>query len=268
MDENLFARPLELVRDSGIPAHTLIEQWLIDAISRGELTAGDKLPREQDLAACFGVSRMTLRQALGRLESRAVLKRIPGRFGGTFVIGPKIECDLTGLVGFTELMRRANVRAGARVISATTIAAPRAAAEALRLQRDDLVHRIVRVRSVGRSPLALERACFPASVFPDLLSHRLNGSLYNLMRKHYQQEPRTATDFLEPVSATADEAELLDIGPGAPLMMIERTAQTSAGLPVEFSRDLFRPDRLRVSVRSGWDARGNAASVHDAAVAD
>jgi GntR family transcriptional regulator len=48
----------------------------------------------------------------------------------------------------------------------------------------------------------------------------------------------------------ADAAEL-GIAPGAPLMLIERTAYAADGTPVEFARDLFRPDRVRIAVRSG-----------------
>ena len=86
------------------------------AIDEGALVAGDKLPREEQLAAALGVSRMTLRQALATLDGLGTIVRKPGRLGGTFVAEPRIVCDLTGLAGFTEQMRRAHVRAGARMV--------------------------------------------------------------------------------------------------------------------------------------------------------
>jgi GntR family transcriptional regulator len=101
---------------------------------------------------------MTLRQALGRLESRDVIVRLPGRRGGTFVAEPKIECDLSGWAGFTDVMRRAHVRVGATVVSARTVPASRAVAEGLGLARGDAVYEVVRVRRAGRRPLALERS--------------------------------------------------------------------------------------------------------------
>ena len=64
---------------AGLPAHVRIEQWLMRLISEGIVLPGDKLPKEQDLAEGLGVSRMTLRQALGTLELRGVVERIPGR---------------------------------------------------------------------------------------------------------------------------------------------------------------------------------------------
>jgi GntR family transcriptional regulator len=257
--EQIFTRVSQVERLPGVTAHSQIEHWFMAAITSGELAPGDRLPREQDLASAFGVSRMTLRQALSGLEGRGVIERVPGRAGGTFIREPKIEWDLTGLAGFTEQLSRANLKAKARVVSAETIAAPRAVASALGLPRSAPVHEVVRVRSADRVPLALERSYFPAEVFPDLLSQRLTGSLYRLMGRRYQQEPRTATEALEPVSTSATEAELLGVPPHTAMMLIERTAYTAAGLAVEYARDLFRPDRIRISIRSGWqDGRAQA----------
>lgn len=250
LDDVLRSLP-DLRQDARIPAHTRIEQWLVDAIAKGEISPGDRLPAERDFAAALGVSRMTLRQALAGLERKGVLVRIPGRAGGAFVAEPKIECDLTGVAGFTAQMRRAHLRAGAKVLRAETVAASRPVAKALEVAAGTLVHEIVRVRSANRTPLALERSSFPAGPFPDLLDHRLGGSLYSLLARHYDQEPHTATEYLEPVSASADEAGLLGVDEGAPLMLIERTAYSVAGLAVEFARDLFRADRIRIMVRSG-----------------
>src|SRR5688500_2493043 len=127
VDELLETAP-DLGADSPLPAHARIEQWLVAAIGAGTLVPGDKLPREESLAAAIGVSRMTLRQALAAMEGHGTILRKPGRLGGTFVAEPKIVCDLTGLAGFTEQMRRAHVRAGARLVRATTRPAGRAAA--------------------------------------------------------------------------------------------------------------------------------------------
>ncbi len=265
MTERILTTTVELERNTGTPAHAQIERWFMDAIAAGELAPGDKLPREQDLATSFGVSRMTLRQALAGLEGRGVVNRVPGRSGGTFIIEPRIECDLTGLAGFTEQLRRANLQARARVIRAQTVTPPRAVAAALGLDRDAQVHEIVRVRSADRTPLALEHSFFPAAVFPDLLSHPLTGSLYRLMGRRYQQEPRTATESLEPMSAAPEEARLLGVQPLVAVMLIERTAFTAAGLAVEYARDLFRPDRIRISIRSGW-SDGRAEDVQPTAL--
>src|SRR5437660_642994 len=121
------------------PAHAAIARWLGDLISGGELVPGDRPPREDRFADMLGVSRMTLRQALAALESAGTIERKTGRLGGTFIREPRIECDLTGLAGFTEQMRRAHLRAGARVVSADTVSANATTARALSVPRGSSV---------------------------------------------------------------------------------------------------------------------------------
>ena len=103
---SLAAEPPEIVRGPGTTVHGQIEDWLADAIAVGRLAPGDRMPTEQDLAAWFGVSRMTLRHALGQLARRGLVTRTVGRHGGTFVAAAKLEQDLTTLAGFSEQLRR------------------------------------------------------------------------------------------------------------------------------------------------------------------
>jgi GntR family transcriptional regulator len=235
---------------TGPPAHVQIEQWLMGLIDSGGLLADDKLPKEKDLAALLGVSRMTLRQALGSLETRGVVERIPGRQGGTFIRQPRIECDITGLAGFTEQLRRGHVRASARVVSSDVVPASRGVAKALEVAPDAEVYEVVRVRSASRQPVALERSFLPCEHFPGLLDKGLSGSLYTRMRRDYGLGPQSASEFLEPFIAGEREAGLLGVSEGSALLLIERTARTASGQPVEFARDLFRPDRIRISVQT------------------
>ena len=97
------------------------------------------------------------------------------------------------------------------------------------------------MRTARREPWAIEHSYFPVDTFPDLLTQRLTGSLYDLLSRRYGQIPVSAAESLQPVTDREREAALLKVEVGSPLMLIERTAYTSAGLAVEFARDLFRP---------------------------
>jgi GntR family transcriptional regulator len=244
----------DLSQPSALPSHTRIEHWMAQAISDRILVPGDKLPVEGELAAVLGVSRATLRQAWASLEVHGVLRRRRGRGGGTFVAEPRIDCDLTGLAGFTEQMRRADREPGAELVSASTLAAVAHVATALHLHRGASVHEVIRVRSANGEPLALERSYFPGELFPGFLEHSLSGSLYELMREEYGQSPHTAVESLEPVIADATVSARLEVPLGAPVMLIERTAFTVGGLAVEFAHDIFRSDRVRITLRTGFDA--------------
>jgi GntR family transcriptional regulator len=221
------------------PAHAQIEASLEGALDRGALAFGDRLPPERDLAERFGVSRMTLRQALGALEQRGRVTRSKGRYGGTFVAEPKLE--LVGTSALSDQLRGLGVAAGARVLSA--------------LERDaqpeeELLGRrvfaIERVRLANGEPVALERGAYAADAFPGLLDEALDGSLYELIRRRYAEVLVRAVERLEPALARADEAAALGIDTGAPVMLVERTAYSAAGRPLERSRDVFRGDRTRV----------------------
>jgi DNA-binding GntR family transcriptional regulator len=234
------------------PAHAQIEASLERTLDRGALATGDRLPPERELAARFGVSRMTLRQALGSLEQRGRLRRTKGRHGGTFVAAAKLE--LAGTSALSDQLRDLGVAAGARVLGALerdaepdeTILGPR-------------VFAIDRVRLANGEPVALERSAFPADVYPGLLDGPLDGSIYELIRTRYRDVPVRAVERLEPALARADEAEALGIEPGAPVMLVERTAYSATGRTVERSHDVFRGDRTRVvwesTIRSNRSGR-------------
>lgn len=247
----------DLTSPSPLPAHQRIERWLTSELGRGTLVPGDRLPPEDTLAMHLGVSRMTLRQALATLEGRGTVTRRRGRGGGTFVAEPRFECDLTGLAGFTEQMRRSQVRVGARVVDAHTVPATAAVASGLSITAGDDVHQVVRVRTARREPLALERSWFPASLFPDLLQHPLSGSLYRLLERDYGRAPHTADERLAAVAAEPADADRLRVTAGAPLMEVERSVYDASGAAVEYARDLFRPDRVSISLRTavGSDRR-------------
>src|ERR1700729_1692224 len=133
-------QPPEIVRGLGTTVHAQIEDWLAGQIAAGELVPGDRLPTEHELAAWFGVSRMTLRHALAELARRGLVTRTVGRRGGTFVAAPKLEQDLTTLAGFSEQLRRHGMVAGARILSASKRPAGPAAGAALDIGPDDPVY--------------------------------------------------------------------------------------------------------------------------------
>lgn len=213
------------------PAHAQITDELLQRMASGELATGDRLPPERDLAAQLGVSRMTLRQALGALVDRGLLVRAIGRRGGTWVARPRLERDLGTFTGLSGMLRRQGVEAGAVVLSAG--------------EADGWVE-IARVRLADGDPFALERSRFPADRFAGLLELDLTGSLYDLLGEHFDAAPVRAVERIEPVLAGARDAAALGLRRGAPLLLVHREAYDAGGAVVETARDLFRGDRIRV----------------------
>lgn len=229
------------------------------AITRDRLRPGDKLEAERELALRFGVSRSTLRRALVALETDGVVRREPGRGGGTFVASAKVDRDLSNIVGVPSLLRDQGYTAGSRVISLTVHPADAEAQRELRLGASDFVVDIVRIRLADGSPMSLERAVLPAERVPGLPELALGGSLYELLDREFGIRPAEAIEHIEVVLAREDEAAILDIEPGSPLLLINRTTVDTQGRPFEYSHDLFRSDRIRISVKVAGSPADEAA---------
>jgi GntR family transcriptional regulator len=223
---------------------------LLDMISSGTLRSGDRLGTERELAARLSVSRATLRQVLAVLAEGGIVRRVPGRAGGTFVAHAKVDRDLSAVVGLPEYLRRQGFVAGTQVLSATMTGADDVTADNLAVPAGSLVIDIARIRLADGIPISLERVQLPAEIFPGLLELPLGGSIYDLLDVNYGIRPDDVVEHLEVAEAGSDEAALLGVGVRAPLLAITRTSATAAGLLFEFSHDLFRADRTCVTFRT------------------
>ena len=223
---------------------------LISEFSSGTLRTGDRLGSERDLARELRISRTTLRQALDVLENEGYIRRVPGRGGGTFVMRGKIERDPAQIVGVPALLRSQGVTAGTRVLRSGLVGADSVTAKHLGLNVGELVVDLVRIRLADGSPISIEHAMLPADRFPGLLELPLGGSVYELLNEQYQTYPSDALEQIDVTLSSPEQANLLDMQPGQPLLSITRTTRDQVGEPIEFSHDLFRADRIRLVVRT------------------
>jgi GntR family transcriptional regulator len=234
---------VDVPRRSGVAAYVQIEEELAERIRSGMLRCGDRIPPERELAEQMQVSRMTVRQALGRLADRGLLVRQPGR--GTFVSEPKLVQSLSRLSGFYDQMISHGILPTSRLLSAGEIPAGVAVAGVLGLRLAEPLYKVVRLRFVGGVPLVLETSFFPARLVPGLLDLDLErNSIYRLMER-YDARPTRAIQSLEPVPARAEEAVALDVAEGSPVMLVERTGWDAHGRAVEYAKDIYRGDRSR-----------------------
>ena len=241
------------------PAATGVLARLQEQMNNGQLRPGARLGAERDLATELGVSRSTVRQALAALEAAGAVRRVPGRGGGTFVSGRKIERDLSRVVGVPALLRSQGMTSGSRVVRTGIVAADEATRAALDLASEAYVVDVVRIRLADGIPISLEHARFPAERFPRLLEMPLGESLYDLLEEHYATLPGEAEEHIEVAAASADEAAILATEIGAPLLSITRVTRDRDGVPFESSHDLFRADRTLITVRTPPPVDGEAA---------
>ena len=203
---------------------------------------GTALPTERELAVRFDTSRTTVRQALAELVVEGRLERTQG--SGTFVAEPKIV-QVRQLNSYTEDLRQQGRHPSSTVLSVTRERASETVAANLALRPGEVVHRVERLRGVGGAPLAHEVAWLPGSL-PRLRQElERRGSLYQTMRDVYGIELSRAEDTVETALAGPQEAQLLAVDVGLPMLLIHRTAYDAAGRPIEWTRSVFRGDRFR-----------------------
>ena len=169
--QRLFGDRWRIRAGSEVPAHVQIEEQLAERIASRELSAGERLPPERELAKGLGVSRMTVRQALGSLDARGLVERGVGR--GTFVAHRKLDHDLTRVAGLTERLERQGLEPGAGARARWTRARRAGRSPpALELKPGSPVVRIRRLRLGGGVPLALEDSWIPGEEFSPGLADR------------------------------------------------------------------------------------------------
>jgi GntR family transcriptional regulator len=216
----------------------------------GSLRPGQRLGAERDLAVQLGVSRSTLRHALSALETDGLVRRVPGRGGGTFVQAGKFDRDLSRIVGVPALLRDQGFTAGSRIVSMSVVAAGQEAATALAIDPGSFVVDLVRIRLADGTPISLEHAQLPADRVPGLPERELSGSLYELLEREYDLRPHEAVERIEVASASREVASILGVRAGDAMLSVTRTTVDVDDVPFEFSHDLFVADRTRIVVRS------------------
>jgi GntR family transcriptional regulator len=191
------------------------------------------------------------RQALAALESDGLVTRSAGRNGGTFIAQGKVERNLSRFYGVPDYLRTQGFEAGCRVISATVRPADEQERRTLGLESGAMVYDLVRVRLADGIPFSIEHAQLPAEVFPGLLECPLGESLTELIATRYGRRLVKAFERLEAVPASEEEAAVLGIRAGAPLMSVHRVTYDDSGTALELAHDLFRGDRTRTVAWTG-----------------
>lgn len=231
-----------LDKQSPIPIYIQIEEQLRARIKAGEFEAGTAIPSERELTESFGVSRMTLRQAVTNLVNDGLLYREKGR--GTFVAIPKVEQPLNGLTSFTEDMKARGMAPSNQLIEFKKIEPEADIAGELELQSGEKVFSVKRIRYADDKPMAIERTFLPVKLFPQLTEEALKGSLYSIIEEQ-QLRISHASQRMEAALVKKEDAELLEIGMPSPVLCIERLSYLGDGIPFELVQSIYRADRYK-----------------------
>ena len=231
-----------MLTNAFVPRYHQLKALIREQVRGGHLAPGDLVPSERELSEQYGVSRMTARQALTELVTEGLLYRRQGL--GTFVALPKITQQLTSLTGFTEDIRARGQQPGTRVLEATTVQADEALAVRLQTRPGQRLVRLRRLRLADGEPLAIEQSLINFFGCEQLLEEDLErDSLYALLETKYGLAPLAAEQEIEAGLAREDEARLLQIATGSPVLLLRRLTYTERNRPLEYAESVYRGDK-------------------------
>ncbi len=228
---------LDLDRNGPVPLYFQVSSRLEDAIRSGRIPAGARLENEIAIGERLGLSRPTVRRAIQELVDKGLLVRRRGI--GTQVVQSTVSrpVELTSLY---EDLRSSHHEPSTRVLLHAVEPASEEIAAHLRVPVGSMILHLRRLRSTDGTPVALLENYLPGE-FTDITEEQLaETGLYQVLRSR-GVAIRVANQSIGARRAAQEEAELLDIARGGPVLAMERVAFDNSGSVIEYGHHNYRP---------------------------
>ncbi|RFU60451.1 GntR family transcriptional regulator [Peribacillus glennii] len=227
-----------------LPLYVQLKLWVIDQIESGLFTSGNKIPTEHSLSKMHNISRPTVRQALAELVKEGYLMKKRGL--GTFVSTPLFTGDATVFRTFAEEMEIFGLSHRAKLISKKVYHASQELSKTLCINQGEEVFEVVRLRFANGNPLAIRTSIIPAKLHPGLLKENLE-ELYSLLAQKGVYPVRSKQTF-QAVPAEKEQAELLKVMKGTPLMLWEGLVFAENDQPMEKVKAVYLGTHFRFEI--------------------
>ena len=230
---------------TAVPKYFQLASILRQKIDEGEWAPRSAIPSERQLEGLYHLSRTTIREAIDQLVQQGYLYREHGR--GTFVSPQKLQKGWMELTSFSEDLLKRGMQPGQIILTLETLVPSPKVLQRLELAPGSLVTRIERVRLGNDIPIGLQTSYLALPNGQSIAREELerSGSLYRILSERFHLYPTEADETLEVTVASPEEARLLGVGIGAPLLLSERVTFSQERRPVEFVKILYRGDKYR-----------------------
>jgi GntR family transcriptional regulator len=231
------------------PLYQKVRSQLKQLIDSGVWKPGDMLPTEPELGEQFGVSAGTVKQAMLSLAREGLIVRQAGK--GTFVARMSGRRSFSRFFRFRDAPSGELFRPTIGVLETRKLpCAPPAIAEGLQICPNDPVLFVRRMLIQGDAPIGLYDSYLPCDIVPSLDKVALDRvRLYRALEEQFGIHVVSADEVLRADAVHGEEAKLLNLPDGAPVILIERTAFTHGGRIVEVRRTIARSDRFAYRIR-------------------
>jgi GntR family transcriptional regulator len=212
-----------LNKESLNPLYLQIKTELLDKIQSGVYKPDDLLPTEDELQTQYKVSRATVRHALDEMENEEIIRRQRGV--GTIVRHKRVKPELMKLDGFSNIMRSRGMKPRTKIIKLDIVDTPKKVKELFKDQEVGKTWYIKRILIADDKPIGLQDLYLSPQLnfSPAELFAIESSSLYGLLEKKHSIHPMLGSEAITAVCANRDEAQLMQIKEGDPLLDVWRS---------------------------------------------
>jgi GntR family transcriptional regulator len=237
----------KISRDSAIPLYQQIKQSLLHDIQSGVLEFNNRLPSERKLTEEYGVSRITVRQALTELVQEGYLYTKPSK--GFYVAEKTPPYELNVLLSFSSSARERGLVPSSQILESSITPATSALSRQLLIGLGGEVVSLVRLRYVDDLPVRIEHVWLPHGRCPGVLDYDLRGgSLYAVLSEKYELTMTRAETSISARIASAQEQELLDLSYPDAVVTVDQLTYAQDNRPIELSLMVIHPRRYPLSL--------------------
>lgn len=232
---------------SVIPLYHQIEQDIKDKIKTNYYPVNEPIPSEIELIEQYNVSRMTVRLAIEELEKEGYVKKIQGK--GTYVIKRKLTQELNTITSWSETLREQGMYPDVKILEIIELEASAEMAKKMSLKPKSKLYFIKRLKSVDNEPIGISQIYIVADIVPGIINDPLiKDSVYQVMESKYCIELAVASEVVEARGASKEEAALMKVEIGTPLITVKRLTSDAFGNTIELSEITSRADRYSYKV--------------------
>jgi GntR family transcriptional regulator len=233
---------------SPVPLYHQTYLYIRDQILRGDLTPGEMLPSEIELAKALNIGRQTIRQAMTKLVEEGLIERFSGR--GTFICENRIRNDFFLDRSFSQEMENLGKKASAIVLKNSLERIDELSPACFNKMMNSPCLHLTRLRFGDEIPIGLQEAIILTDRCPGLENHDFtHESLYRILTEIYHLEISEIYHVVNAVISTERIADLLKNRTGAPSLLEKSITYLSDRTPIEATTSYFRADKYEYSVR-------------------
>ncbi len=225
-----------------LPLYARLRDALRAEILDGRRAPGSRLPTESELSTRHGVSRITVRQALGDLQRDGLIVRQQGK--GAFVAPPQ-AARAERLAGLAEALGPRGEAVHSRRLGLRRVRAPDAVATALGLAPRTAVVQLQSLRYLDRTPLSVNVSHFVPGLGERMARVDLSGrDLLEVLERDLALPVRQAQVEIRAEALGLREARLLQAAEGSPALRVERLVLAEGGQPLHTESALYPAERF------------------------